>query len=62
MMSEERDRGNPLVALAGVVCGMSALIVTILAIFAKDQLNMAPWIVGALAVMGIALGVLTTKK
>ena len=59
-MSE--DRGNPFVAIAGIIGGISVAIVFIFVLFAKDQLMVAPWIVGVLAVMGAILGATARKK
>jgi Zn-dependent protease len=58
-MSEQK--GNPVVGIAGVIGGISLSIVVVFAIFAEDQLSVAPWIVGALAVMGIVLGFFASK-
>ena len=53
---------NPLVGIAGTIGGISIAIVTILAIFAKDQLYVAAWVVGALAIMGAVLGLVAHKR
>jgi hypothetical protein len=45
----------------GVIGGVSVAIVTIFVIQAKDQLYMLLWSVGALAIMGIALGCFAAK-
>ena len=58
-MSEQT--GNSLVGLAGTIGGFSVAIVAIIAIFAKEQLVVAPWIVGALVVMGIFLGMIVLR-
>lgn len=55
------QKGNPVVGIAGVIGGISLSIVAVLAIFAKDQLPVAPWIVAALAIMGIGLGFSASK-
>jgi len=55
-------KGNPVVGIASVIGGISLCIVAVIAIFAKDQLSVAPWIVAALAVMGIALGFFASKR
>ena len=47
---------NPFVGIAGVIGGISVAIVAIIAILAKEQLAVAPWIVAALAIMGMVLG------
>ena len=53
--------GNPVVAIAAVIGGISLTIVIVLAILAKDQLSLAPWMVAALAAMGIGLGFFASK-
>jgi len=55
------QKGNPVVGIASVIGGISLCIVAVIAIFAKDQLSVAPWIVAALAIMGIALGFFASK-
>jgi len=59
-MSE--DKGNPFVAIVGTVGGISVAIVAVIAFLAKDQLMVAPWIVGVLALMGAILGAMARKK
>jgi len=56
------DKGNPFVAIAGIVGGISVAIVAVIALFAKDQLMLAPWVVGVLALMGAILGAMARKK
>jgi len=58
-MAEQKR--NPVVGIASVIGGISLCIVAVIAIFAKDQLSVAPWIVAALAIMGIALGFFASK-
>jgi hypothetical protein len=55
------DKKNPVVGIAAVIGAISLCIVLVIAIFAKDQLSVAAWIVAALAVMGIALGFFASK-
>jgi hypothetical protein len=55
------QKGNPVVSIASVIGGISLCIVAVIAIFAKDQLSVAPWIVAALAIMGIGLGFFASK-
>jgi len=55
------QKGNPVVGIASVIGGISLCIVAVIAIFAKDQLSVAPWIVAALSIMGIVLGFFASK-
>jgi hypothetical protein len=55
------QKGNPVVGIAGVIGGISLCIVVVILVFAKDQLSIAPWIIGALAIMGMALGFFASK-
>ena len=59
-MSEEK--GSPFVGIAGTIGGVSLVVVTILAVLAKEQLMVAAWVVGALVVLGIFLGFAASKK
>ena len=58
----EQEKGNPFVGIAAVIGGISIPIVAIIALFAKDQLMVAPWVIGVLAVMGVILGFMALKK
>ena len=58
-MAEQKS--NPVVGIASVIGGISLCIVAVIAIFAKDQLSVAPWIIAALAIMGIVLGFFASK-
>jgi Zn-dependent protease len=55
------QKSNPAVAIAGVIGGISLSIVVVVLVFAREQLPVAAWIVGALAVMGIGLGFFATR-
>jgi len=58
-MAEQKS--NPAVAIAGVIGGISLSIVVVILVFSREQLPVAAWIVGALAVMGIGLGFFASK-
>lgn len=53
---------NPFVGIAGAVGGISIAIVAIFAIFAPEQLKYSPYVVGALALMGIFMGFFALRK
>lgn len=55
------QKGNPFVGIAGVIGGISIVIVVVIAVLAKDQLSVAAWIVAALAIMGMGLGFFASK-
>ena len=59
-MSEEGQK-NPQVGIAGIIGGISIVIVAIVAIFAQQHFVIAAWIVGALAAMGTVLGLAANK-
>lgn len=52
---------NPFVGIAGVTGGISLAIVVIFALFARDQLAIAAWIVAALSGMGGLLGYFASR-
>jgi hypothetical protein len=58
----ESTQPNPIVTIAGVTGAMSALIVTIVAVFAKEHLDAAPFMVASLVVMAIVLGYLVYRR
>ena len=56
------SKPNPVVGICASIGGIAVAIVAVLAIFAPSHLCVAPWIVGVLALMGIILGFLASKK
>jgi hypothetical protein len=60
-MSDKKN-DNPFVGIAGVIGGISAGIVAIIAVTSSSQLHIAVWLIGILAVMGLALGLLAYKR
>jgi crotonobetainyl-CoA:carnitine CoA-transferase CaiB-like acyl-CoA transferase len=59
-MSEKK--GDPFVAIAGIIGGISLAIVVLIAVLARDQLMVATWVVAVLALMGVFLGAMAAKK
>ena len=53
---------DTIVGIAGVTGGISLCIVLVVAIFAKEQLAVTPWIVLVLAAMGVGLGYFASRK
>ena len=54
--------GHPAVAVAWPVCIFVFLITLVFAIFAKQHMAVVPYIAGVLAVMGVALAVIATRR
>ena len=50
------------VAIVGTVGGISIAIVVIFAVFARDQMAIAAWMVGALALMGVIVAPLAGRR
>lgn len=55
------QKSNPVVGIAGVIGGISLCIVVVILVFARDQLSVAAWIVGTLALMGVGLGFFASR-
>ncbi len=55
------QKGNPVVGIASVIGGISLCIVAVIAILAKEELWVVPWVAAALAIMGIVLGSFASK-
>jgi hypothetical protein len=53
---------SPAVAIVGIVGGISIAIVVIFAVFARDQMAIAAWMVGALALMGVIVAPLAGRR
>ena len=61
-MTEEKKNPNSCVSIAAVVGGLGIGAIAIIGVFAPDQMGVAAWVVGALALMGMVLGYLSTKQ
>ena len=62
-MNMEGDKGqSPAVAVVGIVGGISLAVVAIFAIFVRDQMAVAGWIVTVLALMGVIVAPLAGRR
>jgi hypothetical protein len=61
-MADEKENVNPFLGIAGAIGGFSVAIVVLIGVFAREHMGVAPWIIGALAVMGICLGYFASKR
>ena len=50
------------VGITAIIGGASMIAVTVIAIFSPEHLAVAPWIVGGLSMMGIALGYFSSNS
>jgi hypothetical protein len=53
---------DAMVYLAGTIAGISVAIVAIFAIFARQQIIVSAYVVGALCVLGLGLGLAMTRQ
>lgn len=53
---------SPAVAVVGIVGGISLAIVAIFAIFARDQMAVAAWMVSVLVLMGVIVAPLAGRR
>lgn len=53
---------SALIGIAAIIGGVSLVTVTLIAIPSPDNLAIAPWIVGILSVLGVALGYFAPKS
>ena len=53
---------SPAVAVVGIVGGISVAIVVIFAIFARNQMAIAAWMVSALSLMGVIVAPLAGRR
>lgn len=58
----ECNQKNPAVSVVGIVAGVSLVIVLFFAIFAREQLPVAGWIVTMLAIMGAIVAPLAGRR
>jgi CDP-diglyceride synthetase len=59
---ESDGRQSPAVAVVGIVGGISIAVVVIFAIFVRDQMAIAAWIVSVLALMGVIVAPLAGRR
>ena len=59
---DEDKHGNPAVAVVGIVCGVSLVIVLFFGIFAREHMGVAGWMVSMLAVMGAIVAPLSVRR
>lgn len=55
------QKNHPAVGIAAVISGIALCIVVVIAIFARDQLLVAAWIVTPLSIMGFGLGFVASR-
>ena len=60
-MNDEKQP-NPAVAVVGIVSGVSLVIVVIFAIFARNSMGVAAWMVGMLALMGAIVAPIVGRR
>lgn len=56
-----REEQNPFVAIAGVIAGITMVMLLFILIFAKEQVWILMPISGSMALLGIALGYFASK-
>lgn len=61
-MTTDKKNPNPCVTIATTVGALCVGAVAIIGVFAPDQMEVAAWVVGALALMGAILGYLSNKQ
>ena len=61
-MNESKSQAPAAIGITAIVGGISLGAIAVIAIFSPENLSVAPWIVGGLSMMGIALGYFSLKK
>jgi hypothetical protein len=59
---DDNKQQSPAVAVVGIVGGISLAIVVIFAIFARNEMAVAGWIVSMLALMGVIVAPLAGRR
>ncbi len=59
---DDDARHSPAVAVVGIVGGISISVVVVFAIFVRDQMAIAAWIVSMLALMGVIVAPLAGRR
>lgn len=53
---------NSYIGIATIVGGVCLGVIALTAIFSPEHMTTAPWTVGALSIMGLGLGYLSSKR
>lgn len=53
---------NSYIGIATIVGGVCLGVTALIAIFSPEHMTIAPWILGPLAIMGLGLGYLSSKR
>ena len=61
-MTENKIQNAATLGITAIVGGVSLAAVALIAIFSPDNISVAPWIVGGLSIMGIALGYFSSNR
>lgn len=61
-MNETKAPNAAYVGIAAIIGGVSVAMVALVAIFSPQNISVAPWIVGGLSIMGIALGYFSSNR
>jgi hypothetical protein len=62
IMNETKAPNAAYVGIAAIIGGVSVAMVALVAIFSPQNISVAPWIVGGLSIMGIALGYFSSNR
>ncbi|MBC2607534.1 hypothetical protein [Pelagicoccus albus] len=60
-MTDKKNSQNACVGIVAIISGISIAMVTLIGIFAPQQLSVAAWIMTPLCLMGLGLGHLSVK-
>ena len=52
---------NSYIGIAGIIGGACLGVIALIGIFSPEHMTIAPWTVGALSIMGLGLGYLSSK-
>ena len=61
LQNNMKANGN-YIGISAIIGGVSLGMIALIAIFSPDHMTSAPWIVGALSLMGFGLGYLSAKQ
>ena len=61
-MNDIKIQNSTYIGITAIIGGVSMVSVALIAIFSPENLSVAPWIVGGLSIMGIALGYFSSNR
>lgn len=61
-MNDPKIQNAAYIGITAIIGGVSLVMVALIVIFSPENISVAPWIVGGLSILGIALGYFSSNR